>query len=530
MTSDDERDLIYTFDEYVLDLPRRELRRSGSVLPIEPQVFEILAHLVRNRHRVVSKDELISQVWRGRIVSESTLSSRLTDVRHAVDDNGPAKRFIRTYPRVGYRFLGDVVETTEAEGMLEAKSPSSLEECEPPPISIVVLPFRSLGGDVEQEYLADGIVDDITTDMTRLEASFVVARATAMTFKGSPIDVCQVGIELRVRYALQGSIRRVGKEVKINARLVDASSGGLLWAETFQGDLSRLPSLSDEVVLRVGRALKVNLTQAASQRANRLETPSAVDLALQGRAVMHGRITRENYKRARSLFKAALSISPLSVDALAGLGVASIVDYANFVTPPDEPELLRAAETALDRALDIEPHHALARYGRAFLYTVKRKLEDARQEARSAIALDRTLTPAYIRLAQIETSLGNPSEALKWVEQALLISPKDPRSGSAYYAAAHAHTLLGNDMEAARFSRRALGEGFKTHFGYSYLVAALAHLGRQEEAQAALAEMRLAYPNITVTRIYDNRRSDEPTYLEMWQRYIDGLRRAGLPE
>jgi len=524
--------VIYAFEDYTLDTDRRELRRRGAPVAIEPQAFDLLELLIRNRGRVVSKDELISEIWSGRIVSESTLSSRLATLRQTVGDDGATQRLISTIPRKGFRFVGSVREVREPSVVLrEPNTQLGVDERGTRAhLSIVVLPFVNLSNDPEQDHLADGIVDDLTTDLTRLERSFVIARNTAMTYKGRSVGIQEIGRELGVRYALEGSVRRLGNKVRINAQLVDTESGGHLWAEAFDGDVSGLIALSDEVTLCVGRGLKVNLINAASRRIDRKELPDAVDLVLRGRAAMNGRITQENYAQARSFFRSALDIAPDSIDALVGVGVANVVEYANFITPPDGLDLLATAEDVLNRALDIEPYVAWGRYGRAFLLTIKRDLDAAHFEAQAAINLDRTLTPAYIRLAQIETSLGRPEKALRLTEQALRISPKEPRAGHAFYAAAHAHTLLGNDEQAENLARQALSTGFKSYLAYSYRAAALANLGRMEEARRVVGEMRIANPEITLARLYANRRSDHPAYLSRWQRYLDGLQAAGLPE
>jgi TolB-like protein/tetratricopeptide (TPR) repeat protein len=530
--------VIYVFENCSLDTHCRELRRNGSLVPIEPQAFELLEFLIRNRTRVVSKDDLIAKVWGGRIVSESTLSSRITNVRQAIGDSGEAQRLIRTVSRKGVRFIGLVQELGRAEAFrpdgVDVRPQFQIEGAFAAPegsrISIVVLPFSYLSSEREHEYFADAVVEDITTDLSRLSETFVIARSTAMTYKGRLVSAQDVGRELKVRYILEGSVQRLGNRVRVNSQLIDVESGGHLWADKFDGDISDLLALSEGVSLCVGRALSVNLIRAASRRAQRLEAPDAVDLILRGRAALNRRITRENYAEARLLFTEALKIAPNAVGALAGLGTAGAVDYGNFCVPPEESELLAAAEAALDRALDVEPNHALARYGRAMANTILRRLEPARDDALAAIELDPTFTPAYIRLAQIESSRGDPKAALLWTRQAMRISPREPRIGSALYAEAHAHTLLGNDEEAVMLSRRAIGAGFKTYFPYTYLAAALANLGHIDEARSVVAELTAKYPSISIARLFANRRSDYPDYLTRWQRYLDGLRKAGLPE
>jgi DNA-binding winged helix-turn-helix (wHTH) protein len=190
--------LHFRFGDHSLDTDRRELRRVGALVALEPQVFDLLVYLVQNRDRVVSKDDLLEAVWGGRIVSESALTSRITAVRKAIGDSGEAQRLIRTVPCKGLRFIGEVHE----EKGVVAASPSA------PRLSIVVLPFENLSNDPEQEYFADAITDDLTTDLSRISGSFVIARSTAFTYKGKSIEVKQIGRELGVRYVLEGSVRR----------------------------------------------------------------------------------------------------------------------------------------------------------------------------------------------------------------------------------------------------------------------------------------------------------------------------------
>jgi DNA-binding winged helix-turn-helix (wHTH) protein len=193
--------LLFWFEDYALDTDRRELRQGPALLSVEPQVFDLLVFLVRNRDRVVSKDDLLASVWGGRIVSESTLASRINAARRIIGDNGERQRLIRTIIGKGVRFVGAVREQ-RVTGEPVAASIS-------PRLSIVVLPFTNLSNDPEQEYFADGITDDLTTDLSRISGSFVIARNTAFTYKGRSVDVRQIGRELGVRYVLEGSVRRL---------------------------------------------------------------------------------------------------------------------------------------------------------------------------------------------------------------------------------------------------------------------------------------------------------------------------------
>ena len=217
------------FRRLSLDTDRQELLRGKNRIAIEPQVFDLLHYLVRNRDRVVSKDDWIAAVWKGRIISESTLTSRITAVRHAIRDRAEDQRLIRTVARKGLRFVGDV---------REEKSPTDVAEAgllTPDSPSIAVLPFNNLSGDPEQDYFADGVVEEIITALSRFRQLFVIARNSSFTYKGRAIDVKRVGRELGVRYVLEGSVRRAANRVRITAQLIDAQTGAHLWADRFDG-------------------------------------------------------------------------------------------------------------------------------------------------------------------------------------------------------------------------------------------------------------------------------------------------------
>src|SRR6516165_3285420 len=231
-----EREVRSRFEDYVLDTERRELRRGSALLSMEPQVFDVLAFLVRNRDRVVSKDDLLASVWGGRIVSESTLASRINAARRAIGDTGEEQRLIRTIIGKGIRFIGAVQQQADAEPAIPAAAP---------PLSIVVLPFTNPSNDPDLACLVDGITDDLTTDLSRISGSFVIARNTAFTYKGQSVDVKQLGCELGVRYVLEGSVRWTGDLARVNVQLTDAESGAHLWADRFDTDRAGFPEAQD---------------------------------------------------------------------------------------------------------------------------------------------------------------------------------------------------------------------------------------------------------------------------------------------
>ena len=215
----------FSFGDHVLDPDRREQRRGTEPVALEPQVFDLLIYLLQNRDRVVSKDDLLAAVWGGRIVSESTLTSRISAVRRAVGDSGEVQRLIRTIPRKDIRFIG-VVETGR-----NPAAPSRTPPILPDKPSIAVLPFANIAGDPEQEYFADGMVEEIITALSRIRWLFVIARNSSFTYKGRAVNVKQVGQDLNVRYVLEGSVRKAGQRIRISAQLIEAASGAHLWAD-----------------------------------------------------------------------------------------------------------------------------------------------------------------------------------------------------------------------------------------------------------------------------------------------------------
>src|SRR5215472_2559553 len=283
--------MVLRFGDHVFDIERRELRRGVEPVALEPQVFDLLIYLVRNRDRVVSKDDLINNVWGGRIVSDSALTSRINAARRAVNDSGAEQRIIRTVQRRGIRFIGEVSEDTEpASGIVAALV--ALEVPRAPRLSIVVLPFVNLSDDPEQQYFADGVTGDLMTDLSRIPDMLVISRNTAFTYRDKPVDTRQIGRELGVRYVLEGEVQRSGSRVRVTAQLIDAETDVHLWAERFDGDAGDLFTLQDEITNRIAVALDLELVGAEATRPtlNR----DAQDYILRGRAVRLKPPSRDN--------------------------------------------------------------------------------------------------------------------------------------------------------------------------------------------------------------------------------------------
>src|SRR5262245_60590745 len=260
----------YRFGYHVLDVARRELWRNIEPIAVEPQVFDLLVYLVRNRDRVVTKEDLLEAVWGGRIVSEATLTSRINAARKAIGDTGETQQFIRTSPRRGLRFVGAVEE--------DVSQPVERQHLQAPQDrpSIAVLPFRSLTGDQDQEYFADGMVEEIITGLSRIKWLFVISRNSTFIYKGRPADVRAVGRELGVRYVLEGSVRRSGNRVRMTAQLSDAVTAAGVWADRYDGELGDVFALQDQLTMSVIGAVEPNLRKAEVDRARR-KRPDSLD-------------------------------------------------------------------------------------------------------------------------------------------------------------------------------------------------------------------------------------------------------------
>src|SRR5262245_47586143 len=307
--------MIYRFQDYSLDVERRELRRRQDLVPVEPQVLDLLQYLIRNRDHVVSKDELIAAVWNGRIISESALSSRITAVRQAVGDSGEQQRLIRTIARKGFRFVGDIQETQLSEEEVRSASQAAVKATSPLLLpdkpSIAVLPFQNLSGDPEQEYFADDVVEDIISALSCKRWLFVIARKSSFTYKGRTVDVKQVGRELGVRYVLEGSVRKAANRVRITGQLIDAATGAHLSADRFDGDLEDIFNLQDRITASVVEAIAPKLEQAEIERAKRKPTENldAYDYFLRAMASFYQR-NRDANDEALRLFYKAIEVDP----------------------------------------------------------------------------------------------------------------------------------------------------------------------------------------------------------------------------
>jgi TolB-like protein len=516
---------LYLFEEFALDSDRRELRRGPIVVPIAPQAFDLLEYLIRNRERVLSKDDLIASVWDGRIVSESALSTCVNAARSAINDTGELQRLIRTIPRRGMRFVGNVREEHKPDAMTAGTERPTLPLPDKP--SIAVLPFQNMSADSEQEHFADGTVEEIITALSRFSSLFVIARNSSFIYKDRAVDVKQVGRELGVRYVLEGSVRKSGTQVRITSQLINASTGAHLWANRFDGSLVDIFDLQDQVALGVVSAVAPKLEQAEIARAKRNPTDSldAYEYFLRGMASYYLR-SREATDEALQLFYAAIGRDAKFASAYGMAAWCYGWRKINAWTTDRAKEIAETARLAR-RAAELGPDDAVALSRAAHaLASVVGDVEDAVTFVDRALALNPNLAGAWWASGWTRVYLGEPEAAIKHFARAMRLSPLDPHIIGMQAGTAFAHMLAGRYDEASSWAERAMwAQNYLTPLRIAVASHALA--GRLTEAKKALARLQELDPAASIANF------QERAPLRRWEdleRLESGLRRAGMPE
>lgn len=533
-------DVRLCFGDYVLDRACGELTRGSERVPIGPQAFDLLVHLVLNRDRVLSKEDLLEAVWHGRVVSDSTLTSHINAVRKAVGDDGEQQILIRTIARKGYRFVGQVTEarpgnergarlTHPAEHAADGTwfAQTNTGPAVPDKPSIAVLAFQNLSGDPEQDYFADGVVEDIITSLSRVHWLLVIARNSTYTYKGRAVDVKQIGQELGVRYVLEGSVRKASGRVRVTTQLVEAATRAHLWAERFESTIDGVFELQDEVAASVVGAIAPKLEQAEIQRAKSKPTESldAYDCYLRGMASFHQR-SRSATNDALHLFSRA---KELDGEFAAAYGMAAwcyvwrayngwMADRVN-----ERLEGARLARRAVELGKDDVVALSRGGYGLCFLAG---DFDSGLVFVDRALQLNPNLATTWVLSGLLRNFTGDTEIAIEHLARAMRLSPLDPTLYHMQAGTGFAHVLAGRFDEACKWAERALRE--EPNWVPASALAAAAHAlaGRSEEAQRAMAHLRTVDPGLRVST-FTPRLVRRPEHLALWQ---NGLRKAGLPE
>jgi TolB-like protein/class 3 adenylate cyclase len=410
-------------------------------------------------------------------------------------------------------------------------TPAFESQTAPPRLSIVVLPFANIGDDPQQEHFVDGVTDSLTTDLSRIRGAIVIARNTAFTYKGRPLDVRMMGRELNVRYVLEGSVQRSGDRTRVNVQLIDAEAGGHIWAERFDKPVADLLDMQDEIVARLAGQLGTALIAAEARRSEQAPNPDSMDLYFQGVACFYRGPIPDHLAQARKFFDRAVAADPGNVDALIGSAATHAVEAAMSLVA-DPFATFAAAEAKLTTALSLAPNrsHGHMWLGLVDIWT-KRAVEGiARCE--HALELDRNLANAHALIGYGKLFVGDAEETESHIAEALRLSPCDPGAFAWMSYAGMSKNTPGSYDQAVAWFRRSIEVNWNFPHAHFHLASALAHLGRLDEARSAVKSGLALNPIYTISRdraVWTGV-SDDPTFLAGLELLLDGLRKAGAPE
>jgi TolB-like protein len=521
--------LIYSFENYLLDVDRQELRRGPDLVAVEPQVLDLLLYLICNRERVVSKDDLIAHVWNGRIVSESTLTSRITAARQAIGDNGEDQRLIRTIARKGIRFVGEVRENPSGQGAARA---TPVEVALPPAStlagrpSIAVLPFEAMAGDPELESFADGLTEDIITGLSRIKAFWVIAPNTMITYKGRAIDVRAVGKELAVQYVVNGSVRKAEGRLRMTAQLIEAETGRHIWAAKIDRASAGLFELQDDFAQSVVASVQVQLIVSEGKAVAGAARPAGRvgDLLARSRERLY-QATADGLRDLVALTDKALALDPSNGEACrlqaAGLWHQA---YRGFI-PWDAGTAGRVMSLA-QRAVVAEDADEYAHWMLALAHLMACQHDRAIVSLRRALDINPSFSLGYGTLGTVMAWAGESDESIANNELALRINPSDPLNPHRYFGLALAHYLALRYAKALENAAPVVQLRPDWWLGLIMYTASLAQVGRLAEARTACHDLRRAKPDMTVSAL------DALPFARASDRdhVADGLRKAGLAD
>jgi TolB-like protein/DNA-binding winged helix-turn-helix (wHTH) protein/Flp pilus assembly protein TadD len=583
----------FRLDRRAGSLCRVDKAGIATPIALGSRTLDLLALLVSRRGELVSKDEILAAVWPGRVVEEANLNVQISKLRHTLDHDRPQGSCIQTIIGYGYRFTGEVVPADptaltegfrlpdDADALEENRAPcasratglagnaqhvativsprrlhvavasvlaglslvamlgaasnwSSPRSTEgrriPPPLSIIILPFASLSDDREQQYFADGLGEDLTTDLSRNGQMLVISHNTALAYRNKAVDTKRIGRELGVRYVLEGGVQRSGNLLRISAQLSDAETGANLWAERFDGDTDHSFALQDEVTRRIAATLNLQIITAEAGRPT--EHPDALHDILQGRALLTKTPTSATRAAAIVLFERALALDPRSVTAQSWLARTLAARESDQITASPTVDVVRA-EALVQKALAAEPRNVLAHYAQGTVLRMQDRFEEAIPEYELAVDFDRNWLDAYANLGQCKFYAGLLEDYIPLVEQAIRLSPRDPMIGVWFGRIGLAHLLQSQFDEAIYWLEKARSASPASPYVHARLASAFALKGDAERARTELATAR----SLSRDDHYASIAHLEAEYLgvpKIRARFSDiyfaGLRIAGMPE
>jgi len=503
---------VISFDEFQIDIARGELRRSGQVVPLEPQVLDLISYLAEHPGKIITRDDLIEHVWAGRIVSDSAISTRINAARAALGDNGQTQKLIKTIPRRGFRFEGIINDQDTGTVSIMTEKPS-----------IAVLPFRNLSGDTEQAYFPDGITDDIIIELARCRELFVIARQSSFVFRDTSTDLTQVAHDLGVQYILEGGVRRSGNRIRVTAQLLDPTTGTNLWVEKYDRNIEDIFEVQDEISSMIVNTLVGEITRDTYRRslAKSSDKVNAYDHFLRA-SEFNYRGGRDDVRRARDEALKAIAIDPDLARAHALVAWTLIAEFLN-AWGDDPKSVIKEARTFALAAVNADGREPLGYAVLGWVYMCLKDIERGLAEQRRAIA-DNPGNAHYRSLYAFTLAYAGQSEkAIEELEKAMRLNPRHPDLYNAHYGRAlfnlrrYEEALL--PLEKIRTSQPGNGNAI------ALAAACYAALGRLEDAKSAVEEVRRANPNYTL----EYARQFIPFAREEdLKHFIDNLALAGL--
>jgi TolB-like protein/DNA-binding winged helix-turn-helix (wHTH) protein len=564
------------FGPFVLDLDGRALLADGAKLVLSSRAFDILVFLVTERDRVVGKDEIMARVWRGVAVEENNLAVQISALRRVLGEHAAGQTIIATIPGHGYRFVGRVelpappapaafVPAPAVPAPADEPAPLSppppapprsrvvlagggalclaaillatlyLSRPAPPPrLSLAVLPFRNIGADPKQDYLADAITDDLTTDLSHIPGSVVIARESSDVYKGRAVPVEQIGRALHVRYLLEGSLREVDGTFHINAKLIDASNGASLWPDGFDVRSDNLHDAQTAIVGHLANALNVELVAIESTRSlhERPSNPDALDFYLRARS--SSTMPAQN-RSAQYLYEQAIALQPNYVDALAELSLLLLERCKGSDDPTDSADRAEA-KTDIARALTLDPGNVTALTAKGLAQALDLQLEESEASLKAALAADPSNVTARAYLAFDDWRLGRAQATVDGYTEVLRVDPQGPIAKRRFYGLGMAYFMVGKFDSAIDYLMRGLaGDPTTTskgldqvEFSNVFLIAAYDRLDKKDQAKRLYQQYRRQWPHRSVWRLssyFGKAQANMPGFKAL----TDGLADAGMP-
>ncbi len=510
--------MIYDFGSFAVDTERLELKSSGETVSVQPQVFALIVYLIENRDRVVSKDDIIDNVWDGRIVSDGTLNARINAARRALDDNGEDQAVIKTFARRGFRLVANV----RGEERLEDRKPKTANHADKP--SLAVLPFVNMGGNPDEEFLADGITEDLVTALAKLRGFFVTDRSTTFAYKNTSQDARSIASEVGVRYVLQGSVRSVGSRIRISVQLTESESSSQIWSERYDRDLTDIFAIQDEITENLVGCLAPELFAAEHARLRR-RTPGSLDAwECFVRALhLYGQQSQSSSSHALELLEQAIELDPDYSQAL-GLYATTLTWRAIQRWEPFE-QSIEKAKGAADRAILADSNDPWASIGRGYVSTAARESNMAIMNYGRAVDLSPNFAYAHGLLGAANAYAGNSDLAITHIDKAISLSPRDTFIDKYHLYHAIAYFQAGRYPEAVEATNRAIQLKPEHASSHMFRTAALALEQDHTLAKSALQGFTELVPDANTSTIESAIAYVNP---DDRKRLADGLRMAGL--